>query len=444
MYRTSVNPYNTSDAISAQEIYIEPGALAVDAAGTVVYFIDSHGHVIDGYYSSYSALRKIVNASVVVTIVAAPPQSPTFGYAYAGVRAIMNTALGNPTGLAVGRDGRIYVSENFCNCVWVVDQSGEIRTLAGTGYFSYNGDGIPARAAQLLVPAGIAMMPNGSVAFAENGNNVLRFVDNDGILRNIAASSNTSAPLISALANNGPTAIACNSRGDVFVVVGCAIVVMNATTGDSTILTGNIGIGSCIELDVGLMVGSGISANYVVYDSINNIAVDSSDNLYLTIPQTPWEDDNNEGRYAPGYVLKLDVMRGEITRFAGTNTTVNANVTQLSSQASDRLLHFPAGISTDPTTGSVVFADTGAQPGLDSILLIDRSGVCVTVATGISGTGLAIDRGGNIYVVGKGSGDGFGVHVISSSNGAGACVYIHILITHAYMCIHVPPLKLFV
>ena len=54
-----------------------------------------------------------------------------------------------PRGVAVARDGTVYVSENAFHRVRRVAPNGVITTYAGTGTAGFSGDGGPAAAAQI-------------------------------------------------------------------------------------------------------------------------------------------------------------------------------------------------------------------------------------------------------------------------------------------------------
>jgi GT2 family glycosyltransferase/sugar lactone lactonase YvrE len=89
-------------------------------------------------------------------------------------------ALHGPSGLAIARNGDLYIADTLNNRVRMVEQAtGMIRTIAGTGEAgdpSMVGDGGPATAAHLLNPVGVALAPNGDVYIADTGHNRIRRV----------------------------------------------------------------------------------------------------------------------------------------------------------------------------------------------------------------------------------------------------------------------------
>jgi GT2 family glycosyltransferase/sugar lactone lactonase YvrE len=89
-------------------------------------------------------------------------------------------ALNGPSGLAIARNGDLYIADTLNNRVRMVEQAtGMIRTIAGNGAPgdpSSVGDGGPAVAAHLLNPVGVALAPNGDVYIADTGHNRIRRV----------------------------------------------------------------------------------------------------------------------------------------------------------------------------------------------------------------------------------------------------------------------------
>ena len=115
-------------------------------------------------------------------------------------------ALNGPSGLAVARNGDLYIADTLNNRVRLVEQAtGMIRTIAGTatpGDPNLVGDGGPAVAAHLLNPVGVALAPNGDVYIADTGHNRIRRVDAaTGIITTVAGDG-----LAGAAGDGGPAA----------------------------------------------------------------------------------------------------------------------------------------------------------------------------------------------------------------------------------------------
>src|SRR5579859_135725 len=60
--------------------------------------------------------------------------------------------------------------------LWARDDSGDIYTVAGTATRGFSGDGGPATAANLYVPGGAAIDPDGNLVIADTFNNRIRVI----------------------------------------------------------------------------------------------------------------------------------------------------------------------------------------------------------------------------------------------------------------------------
>jgi DNA-binding beta-propeller fold protein YncE len=97
-----------------------------------------------------------------------------------------SASLRAPYGVAIGRDGRIYISEQGASRVRYIDETGALRTLAGTGVAGYAGDGGPATEALLSLPSGLAVDADG-VYIADAGSHTVRTVHlGDGTITTLA------------------------------------------------------------------------------------------------------------------------------------------------------------------------------------------------------------------------------------------------------------------
>jgi NHL repeat-containing protein len=83
--------------------------------------------------------------------------------------------LGVPTGVAVDRQGNVYIADRENHRVRRVS-GGTFTTIAGTGTQGFSGDGGTATAAQLSFPSGVAVDGQGNVYIADAGNDRVRRV----------------------------------------------------------------------------------------------------------------------------------------------------------------------------------------------------------------------------------------------------------------------------
>lgn len=96
--------------------------------------------------------------------------------------------LNFPTAVAVDAQGHLYIADTMNHRVRRVDAStGIIATIAGTGQARFSGDGGPADRAALNEPAALAIDAQEQLYIADQSNNRVRAVDlKTGIIRTIA------------------------------------------------------------------------------------------------------------------------------------------------------------------------------------------------------------------------------------------------------------------
>lgn len=100
----------------------------------------------------------------------------TPGYAGDGGPA-REASLYQPTDVALGADGELYVADTSNSCVRRVDPDGVISTFAGVcGQPGYDGDGGAAADGLLNRPYGVAVDVSGNVYVSDTYNNVVRVV----------------------------------------------------------------------------------------------------------------------------------------------------------------------------------------------------------------------------------------------------------------------------
>lgn len=86
--------------------------------------------------------------------------------------------LNFPTAVAIDRQGNLYIADTMNHRVrWVDRATGVINTLAGTGQARFSGDGGPAAQAALNEPAALALDDEGHLYIADQGNHRVRMVD---------------------------------------------------------------------------------------------------------------------------------------------------------------------------------------------------------------------------------------------------------------------------
>ncbi len=187
----------------------------------------------------------------------------TRGYSFDGGNATV-ASLSAPTGLAVDRDGNLYIADTGNNRVRKVSPNGVITTFAGTGNRSFSGDGGPATEAALSAPANVVVDGAGNLYIVDAGNFRIREVTPDNVIHTVGGngvygSSGDGGPAVSAeFQFEEAGGLAVDQAGNLYV----------ADAGTSKIRKiGTDGIVTAFALGAG---------------NETALAIDSSGNLYLT------------------------------------------------------------------------------------------------------------------------------------------------------------------
>ena len=147
-----------------------PMAVAVDAGGNL-YIADTNNHRI----------RKVSAGGLIATVA---------GNGIAGSSGDGGPAtaasLRSPYGLALDAAGNLYIADTYNSRIRMVDTSGTIATVAGTGVPGQSADGALATAAQLAFPYGVAVDAAGNLFIADSNNYRICKVDTRGKISTVA------------------------------------------------------------------------------------------------------------------------------------------------------------------------------------------------------------------------------------------------------------------
>ena len=94
--------------------------------------------------------------------------------------------LNYPTGVAVDRDGNVYVADLLNHRIRRIDPDGTITTVAGTGRPGLSDAGGRATAVAIWSPSDVDVDADGNVYFVESPISRVRMIDGDGVLRTVA------------------------------------------------------------------------------------------------------------------------------------------------------------------------------------------------------------------------------------------------------------------
>lgn len=269
--------------VAAELFY--PHSVAVDSAKGDIYIADA----------SNARVRKI-NTSGVITTVAGNGRA---GYSGDGGAATA-AQLAYPSGVAVDKEGNVYIGDEGNNRIRKIDIAGIISTFAGTGVPGYSGDGNQATAAELHEPIGLSFDTSGNLYIADGVNNRIRKVNTSGIITTVAgngtgAYSGDGTPATLAELNI-PYAVVADNKGHLYIADwgNSRIRMVNSSGMISTIA----GTGSATYS------GDGGPATAAAINHPNGVTADTFGNVYFS--------DAHNSR-----VRKID-MNGIISTIAGT------------------------------------------------------------------------------------------------------------------------------
>lgn len=273
-----------------------------------------------------------------------------------------------PTALAVGRDGGLYVADPQLNEILERLHNGSFAVVAGTGQPGFSGDGGPAARALLNDPSGMTVGPDGTLYFADQGNNRVRAIGLDGVIRTVAGGGTEGrsgfvrggTPALSAMFS--PSDVAFGPGGRLYIATGEQVVrleangtltpVLGAPPGDHQGLWG-VG-GPAVD-------GSADGANGIAFDSAGNLYVAGFNTKSLLLVRPDGILEQISASFYP---------RGD----GGLVATPGGGVVAM--QVSSIASVTPSGLRTIITFGTGIFEGTG----------------------GFSPNGIAVGSDGTIYV----------------------------------------------
>ncbi|HKY34870.1 MAG TPA: RHS repeat-associated core domain-containing protein [Polyangiaceae bacterium] len=138
----------------------------------------------------------------------------------------LTVPLNVPSGVAVAADGSVFISERDGSRVRVVTPDGLMRTVAGTGVPGFSGDGQRAVAAQLSDPRGLAIGKDGSIYIADQLNDRIRRVTPDGFIQTVVGGGDQDlreGQLPTQIKLDKPDGISLDSDGALYIATGSTV-----------------------------------------------------------------------------------------------------------------------------------------------------------------------------------------------------------------------------
>jgi streptogramin lyase len=353
------------------------------------------GVAVDGSGNIYIAdtynnrIRKVNASTHIISTVAG---TGTYGYNGDGILATSAT-LSHPFGVAVDGSGNIYIADTYSYRIRKVDTSETITTVAGDGAYGYSGDGATATSASLSNPYGVAADGSGNLYIADTYNQRIREVDaitHD--ITTVAGNGSSGSSGDGGTATNAslsyPRSVAVDGSGNIYIAdtSNQRIREVVHSTGNITTVAGNGTYGYS---------GDGGPAASAKLANPYGVAVDGSGNIYIA------DTDNNR-------IRKVDATTHDITTVAGNGT---GGFSGDGGPATSATLTSPYGVAVD-SSGNIFIADTFAH----RIREVDRSTGNITTVAGdgtyaFSGDGgpatsaglanpygVAVNGAGNVYI----------------------------------------------
>ena len=154
---------DTGDGAAATSAEINGGEfLAVDGAGDF-WFADQYSDVV----------RKVTASTGYISTVAGQMDNPGFS---GDNGAATSAQLNVPMGVAVDSSGNLLISDQSNYRIRMVNSSGTISTIAGTGTKGYSGDGGAATSAKLSTMWGLGVDASANLYITDAGNYRIRVV----------------------------------------------------------------------------------------------------------------------------------------------------------------------------------------------------------------------------------------------------------------------------
>jgi sugar lactone lactonase YvrE len=149
-----------------------------------------------------------------------------------------------PGALAVGRDGVLYVADQARHQILAMTAPGRFRVVAGTGKAGFSGDGGPAVNADLNAPAGMTVLRDGTLVFADSRSNRVRAISANGTIRTVAGDGRfgwvASGAAARAAPLGSPAAVTLGPAGRLYVALaGANEIVRLEGNGTLTRIAGN-------------------------------------------------------------------------------------------------------------------------------------------------------------------------------------------------------------
>jgi hypothetical protein len=345
-----------------------PGGIALDLAGDAFVADTGHCRVVVIAAGNGRRYGVTLRSGRVVTI--------------AGGHCGGSGSFGHPTGLAVDDTGDVYVAEANEQRVKVIEPSGAVANVAGTGTAGDGGDGGVASSAQLDEPMAVGVDHSGDLFIADTANCRIRVVpaaDGSVLGRAVArdhiytvagtgvCGSAGQGGLISGAQLYDPVAVAVDVAGDLLVADRGDQSVLLATASGGTyygtaVAAGDIGVVVGGTGSYGPYIADGLSATGVgaELNDVRGVALGPTGTLVLSdgfmhvIRVVPAQSGSLFGRAMTAGDLYTVAGALPVSTAAGSGDGTRWVVTHMSTPAGVAVTKSGAVVYSDAATGAVV------------------------------------------------------------------------------------------
>ena len=167
---TGTQGYSGDGGKATEAQLFRPGEIRIDSGGNLL-IADVRNHRV----------RRVDSSGRITTVAGTGEQ----GFSSNGTLAI-NAEFDTPWALGLDRQDRVLIADSANHVVRRIQEDGTLVTIAGTGTQGYSGDGGPATAANLNYPEALFVDTQGRLFIADAWNNVIRVVDVSGSIVTVA------------------------------------------------------------------------------------------------------------------------------------------------------------------------------------------------------------------------------------------------------------------
>lgn len=252
-----------------------------------------------------------------------------------------------------------------------------LSTIAGTGTAGYSGDLGPALSGQISNPIRVALDSAGNVYLTDLGNSAIREVFTNGTINSVTGDGSPG------YSGDGGSAVGAQLSSPHDIAIDSSNNLYIADTGNARVRiisrgTINTFAGTGVRGVEGANLGDGGPAINAQFIEPTGVAVDKSGNVYIA-------DIGNA-------TVRKVTPAGIISTFAGTGFLSFGAYTGEGGPATQALLGMPYSLTTD-SAGNVYIVDVG----LSRLFRIGSDGLIHTVNANFMADNCAVDAAGNIY-----------------------------------------------